>query len=140
MKIKTIIFSVCSTFTLVACQASNPTYEYYMQNPEKIQAKITTCRNLSYDQQSQDKGCVAAIQASRSVGRLLQEMEVNPQTFGAKIMDFQIDYVKTQEKIQALKKQKDPQNIAKLNTLTEHEKQLAYQINVYRGVVRLVGG
>ena len=111
-----------------------------MQNPEKIQAKITSCRNLPDTKFSQDKGCVAAIQAGRDISSLLQEMEVNPQTFGAKIMNFQISYVKGQEAIHTLEKNQHSHNNPKLNALKRQQAHLTYQINVYRGVVRLVGG
>jgi len=126
---------------LYGCQGRAPSFKYYMRHPEKIQSKIKKCRSLSIDDRSQDKGCIAAIQASRSIGSLLRLLEADPQAFGAKIMSFQIDYVNTKEKIEKLKKTAtSATKKTQLNQLEKHLADVKYKINVYRGVIGLIGG
>ena len=132
---KLLAFTILA-FMLVGCQDNSPSFEYYMQHPEKVPGKLEACRNMADSQVSNDQSCIAAIKARRAIGGLLAELQASPQEYGAKIMQLQIQYANIKEQIDKANKQDSKQ----LAELQKQAADLKYHINVYQGVIRLVGG
>lgn len=124
------------TILLVGCQDKNMTYENYMLHPEKVPAKLEACRQMPDTQIRNDQTCIAAIKSRRAIASLLKELMADPQAYGAKIMQMQIQYVNLKTQIHNADKA-DSKVLAKLQ---QQAKDLQYHIDVYRGVIRLVGG
>lgn len=133
---KRLLVAAALTMLLAGCQDNNMTYENYMLHPEKVPAKLEACRQMSDMQITNDQSCIAAIKSRRAIASLLKELEADPQAYGAKIMQMQIQYANLQTHIHNASKA-DPKLLAKLQ---QQAKDLKYHIDVYRGVIRLVGG
>jgi len=130
-------FIICFIFALLGgCKGEQTAVEYYMLHPEKVPAKLDACRQKADADIQQDQSCIGAINARAVIASLLQNLQENPQAYGAKIMQLQIQYANIKEQIEKT----NIKDKSQLATLQAQAKDLHYHINVYRGIIRLVGG
>lgn len=93
MMLKTSLFLLLTMCLLAACDQQQIYSKFYlMTHPAMLQKTIQTCHKMQVMAQSFSEQCRIANEANIEMANLVDEQQKNPQAFGQRILEAEMQY------------------------------------------------
>ena len=91
-----LIFTGLLVSLLAGCQSRELSYDYLMLHPDVLKQQIEQCQSSPAKSSDESHRCEIVMSAGQRFVAILNEQENDPEAFGTKIMNAQLDATKAQ--------------------------------------------
>lgn len=133
-KNRKIFFIFLCTIILTACQGQL-TYSYLMEHPKTLQQEVDKCEAINHKSNEQTQYCDIVMTAAVDFTSVFNEFQQDPEKFGKKVLESEIEYVKAKNELNHAKQQLNTLKSQKVAyaDLQQAQNELERADNAYQG-------
>ena len=100
---KESLVSFVMLFALTGCQEKKD-YAYWMQHPAQLSEVMQRCHAKTSESLDEASQCTEAKRAASDFMTIVNEQQMNPEKFGRRVMQAEIELTQAKQKLQQLRK------------------------------------